>query len=95
MQQLAHLRIVEPPQEDALERRLAPERAERVRERMPTIELHITVGAQHQNAVPRDKSRRMTQHCNRSAVGPMQVVQYDNQRRSLRNRDQQLRGRIQ
>ena len=71
----------EAAQGDALEARLAVERYQRFRERVRADEVGVAVGADDQHPHPRELPRQVLQQQQRSFVGPVQVVERDQDRR--------------
>src|SRR5277367_1869737 len=63
-------------------------------ERMLAVHFGVAVGADQQNRIAGDEMSDVTQHRYRPAVRPMQVVQDEYEGRPARNRDSQLRYRI-
>src|SRR5262249_17889427 len=85
---------VEPLQHDALVRRLTTERAQRVRERMLAVELDVAVETEGEHPLPRHRPRNVPEHGDRVAVGPVEVVEDEQDRGTLGRRDQELRDGI-
>ncbi len=61
---------------------------------MLTIHLRVTVGAQQQDRIGGNEMRHMTDHRYRAAIGPMEIIEYQQHGGPLCNRDEELGDRI-
>ena len=92
--QLADLRLREPVQRHLGEHRLAPQRGDDGRERVVVGELAGAVGAEEHRAPRLRRADQVAHELQRRAVGPVQVVEHEQQRRAGRDLRQQRGERV-
>ena len=80
--ELGDLAAREPVERDVGEHRVAPQRGDQLRERVAVVDLGVAVGAEEHRAPRLRRPDQMAQHLQRRAVGPLQVVEHEQQRRA-------------
>ena len=78
LEQRVHVVGAEPVERDARGLDFTLQQWERVRERVPAVEIGLAVGTDHRQARPGGQARQRTQHADRRVVGPVQIL--DDQR---------------
>ena len=94
LDQLADLAGVEALERDVREAVLAPQRGDQLRQRVPLLELRVAVGAEEHRAPRLGRAHEVAQQLHRRAVGPVEVVEDEQQRRARGQLGQQRGERV-
>ena len=92
--QLPDLAGVEALERDVREAVLAPQRGDQLRQRVPLLELRVAVGAEEHRAPRLGRAHEVAQQLHGRAVGPVQVVEDEQQRRARGQLGQQRGERV-
>ena len=95
LQQLMDFASIQPPEQNTLVLRLALQCCQRIGQGMLAVEFDVPVGPDQKHGMARGEARQMTQHGDRAAIPPVEIVEYESQRRALGGGHQELGDRVQ